>query len=274
MYSYRDEEKIEVGVEVYLFYPGGMGKRGRYEGPLKITKTTKTQFTAGGERFIKSNGRKVGSPYGRFSPSVQIATAEVKREVTEFRAETMRLKDAARLEADSAERQSREKYGATAITNEAIQDACLKPLRSLAECGEKEMSSLLDAFKDVSIENDNFWRVEDAIERENRNNSFAYGKVIRDQAITLHQSLVDLILEFEAGTRYEVDGVEIKTAEELVNKKLRRVLSEQYRRFFGYTFSNSDISTADQRFITTLREILGDSEYDGQLKRIKTEEVA
>jgi len=195
-------------------------------------------------------------------------------EVRKFRAETERLNAKAEKERTSAEMESRKKYGALEITNEAIQDMCLKPLRALADSGERFMSDLLNAFKGVTIEDENYWRVEDAIDRENRSGDFGYGKMIRDYAMTLHQSLVELILEFETGTRYEAGGVEIKTAEELVNKKIRRVLNEQVRRFFGYTFSNADITKADQRFIAVLREIMGDDEREDRLTKITEEEVA
>lgn len=274
MFSYRDSEKIDVGVMIYLYYPGGMNQRGRYEGPIAISKTTKTQFTAGGQRFMKSNGRPVGNPYGRFSASVSLATPEMDKEVKEFRAETKRLKKKAEKKANKAEMESRKKYGALEIIDDDIQKKYLKPLRFLADCGEKEMSDLLDAFEGVSVENENFWRIEDAIERENRHNSFAYGKVIRDRAMALHQQLIDLALEFETGTRYEVGGVEVESVDELMEKKIRRVLHDQMRTFFGYTFSNRDITTADQRFMTVLREILKDDDHDKPLKKIEEEDDA
>ena len=274
MLNFEEREKIEVGQKLYFYHYTRYGRDGQYTGPHEVTKVTKTQFIVGGKRFTKRRGTEVGRGYSS-SISLTLVTPESTKAVNDHLRKIESEKRAAENKASEYEQEMRKKYRAELVTDEDIHETFLKPLRLLAEIGEKSMSELLESFNGVTIKDENFWRVSDAIERETRHGSFEYGRDIRDRAIGLHQQLVEMTLEFETGTRYTIGDEEVTDLQALVTAKVRRVLNEQIRRFFGYTFSsNTDISKADQRFITTLREMLGENEHEPQIKKIKEEEVA
>jgi hypothetical protein len=273
-----ERQNLEVGQKVYLYY-GGYGRNfeGRYSMPLPIIKVTKTQFTVAAEnmnskpkRFMKSNGREVGRGYSRSSPSVTLVTSASSREVNKHNAEVKakaRKKDNDAFQAEAA---LREKYGATLVSDDDIQNRFLKPLRTMAEAAEHEMGELFRAFDGVSLEAENFYRVTDAVERETRNGSFAFGLKARDYAREQHQRFVNTIEEFSTGTRYTVDKTEVTDLEELLTAQALRALRDQMNRFFGYTFSNQDATEADQKFIAVLREMVQE-DYAHPIVKIKEE---
>jgi len=284
MMNRLERKNIEVGQKVYLFTAGfGKNFRGHYSMPLEVIRVTEKQFTVAAEnlsskpkRFMKSNGREVGAGYSRSSPSVSLATPEMQKEVRKFNQEVAAEKREKENKASAEETRIRAKYSALMVEDEAIQDRFLKPLRDLAENGEHEMNYMLKEFDGVSIENENFYRVTDAIERENRNGNFTYGVKARDYGRGFHQTLVTVVEEFETGTRYKTrEAGEITDLTELLTAMVRSMLNDQMNRFFGYTFSNSSVPTeADQKFVSTLREILEEKEYGIRVEKIKEEDDA
>jgi hypothetical protein len=162
----------------------------------------------------------------------------------------------------------REKYNAVWIDDD-IQERFLKPLRTMAENGEHEMGELLKSFEDVTLEAENFYRITDAVRRETENGYFAYGLKTRDYARNQHQRFVDLIEEFQTGTRYKVGNEEVSDLNQLLLDSAAQVLGEQMGRFFDYTFSNTVVDEADQKFISTLREIVRDNDRAPRVTKIK-----
>jgi len=197
-----------------------------------------------------------------------MVTTESTREVQKFNAEKSAKARKLVNERQQEEDALRKKYNAVWIDDD-IQDRFLKPLRSMAENAEHEMGELFKAFDGVTLEAENFYRVTDAIDRENRNGNFAYGVQARDYAREQHQRFVNLIEEFETGTRYKINKADISSVEELLLATTKQVLREQLNRFFGYTFSNNRAPTeADQTFISTLREI-AQEEYAPRVEKVK-----
>lgn len=273
----QERENITVGQKVYLFYSGYHWNQGRYSMPLSVTHVTKTQFTVAAadmdskpKRFMKSNGNEVGKGYSRNSTHVSLVTKETTAEVKAFNAERRDEADKAASEARQTEVGLRKKYGAMKITDDAIQEKFLAPLRALAESGEHEMSELLRSFDGVSIDAENFYRVEDAIDRENRNGSFATGKVARDKSRDLHSGLVDLAIKFNRGSRYEIGGKECNDLSEILMASVKYALNRELDNVFGYTFHNyKDVSKGLQQYISALRQIVGAEYRAPRVSRVK-----
>ena len=279
--NYQERKNVEVGQHVYLFYGDYRIATSRYSMPLPVISVTATQFTIAAEhmdskprRFMKSSGHEVGHGYSRSSPSVTLVTPQSKTEVTKFNnkknAEARTLVNKEQQE----ENDLREKYNAVlpkALVDDNIQERFLKPLRTMAEDGEEEMSKLLESFDGVTLEAENFYRITDAVERETKNGYFAYGLKTRDYARNLHQRFVNMIEEFLTGTQYEINKVKVGDLEQLITAEARRVLSEQMSRFFDYTFSNTVVDEADQKFISTLRSMTGEDNRAPRITKIKEE---
>jgi hypothetical protein len=284
MLNYTDRENLEVGQRVYLFYGNWRHDNSRYTMPLPIISTTKTQFTVAAEnmdsrpkRFMKSNGHEVGHAFSSSSPSVTLVTSASTREVNNF---NNKKKTDARKQATKEQQEEaslREKYNAVWVDDD-IQERFLKPLRTMAENGEKEMSELLKSFDGVTLEAENFYRITDAVDRETRNGCFSFGLKVRDYARNQHQRFIDVIEEFQTGTRYKIGKVEVTnenaSMEELLLAVTQQVLGEQMGRFFDYTFSNTVVDEADQKFISTLREIVRDDDRAPRVTKIKEEDNA
>ena len=201
-----------------------------------------------------------------------MVTPESTKEVDVFNAAQAAEKTQKETKARKAEIKLRKKYGAHKINDETVQKTYLKPLRHQMEIGEGIMQDFLDNFDGVSIEDENFYRVTDAVRREHETGKFEYGLQIRDKCDQLHQDLVNLIQHFNYGTRYQIGKVECNDLTELLNARVRQRLSEQLDKFFNYTFGHKpDMTEADQQFITVLREIL-DDEYSFDRVRVVPEE--
>ena len=81
---------IKVGDVVYVprvisFQYGYNGSRFNktFELPVDVTSVTKTQFTAGGNRYMKSNGLLIGGSYGQCcnsEPENEVSTYEAAEE--------------------------------------------------------------------------------------------------------------------------------------------------------------------------------------------------
>lgn len=279
MLNYQERDSLIVGQKVFLYYSGwGRNNKGRYTRPLDIIKVTATQFTVEGEnddskpkRFMKSNGREIGSGYSRNSPSVSLVTKSSTKTVDQFNEERMIDEKRQDAEARATEVALREKYNAVTIIDEKIQKEFLAPLREMAENGEKEMQDFLDSFKDVTVVDENFYRVNDAVEREARDGGFSYGQSIRDYAMNLHEQLSHKALAFARGTRYRVGKIEITKLDDLLYTVVRETLNQQLDRFFGGSHSQ-DITTGDQTFIRVLREIMRDTYAYDRIKCIADDE--
>ena len=260
MLTHTERENITVGQQVYLYYGDWRTANSRYTLPLTVTNVTKTQFTVAAEskdikpkRFLKSNCNEVGRGYSRSSPSVTLVTVKSQGEVNKFN----NKKNAEAQKKETKEQQEeaalRFKYNAGWIVDDSIQERFLKPLRSMAEDGEQEMGKLLESFEGVTIEAENFYRITDAVERETKNGYFAYGLKTRDHAITLHQRFVNVIEEFHTGAEFTIGKLQISImnteVEELLSAVTQQVLQEQMFRFFDYSFSNTVVDEADQKFI-------------------------
>lgn len=274
MMTSTQRKEITVGQKVYLYHGDWRTEHGRYSMPLPVIKVTATQFTVAAEnmdskprRFMKSNGHEVGKAFSRHSPSVTLVTPESSREVNKFNREKKAKAQELSNKAYREEMALREKYKAQDITDEGIQARFLKPLRSLAEDGEHEMSNLLESFEGVSIDAENFYRVTDAVRRETDNGYFAYGLKVRDYGRDQHANFVNLIEEFETGTRYQIGSVEVKSLEELLVGATHYVVRCQMQRFFDW--GRATIDEADQKFIGTMRDILNDEDIAPRITKIK-----
>jgi hypothetical protein len=280
MLTHEERQNIEIGQRVYLFTPGhGIRNPGTYSEPLKVIGVTKTQFTVeSGQnskrvRFTKSMGRKVGvGNYSRFAPSATLVTSATSREVNKFNAKKESTELAKVAKAGRVEIDLRDKYNAMDVSDEEIQTRFLAPLRAMAEDGETEMNELLEKFQGVTVKEENFWRISDAIARETRDGYFAYGLRLRDISITFHATLVNIVLEYNTGSSYMVGDTVVSNLHDLLFAKTRQTLSEQLDRFFGYTFSSNDpLTEADQKFVSALREIMKDSFSSERVTKIKEE---
>lgn len=291
MYIGSQYENINIGDEFVVWEPRYRG--GEYTRVRKVVKVTATQFTlepeiakedqteetpAGmtkNERFLRSTGVKIGSGDRWRARRAVPATEKMMKEVAEYQANAQKAENDAAAKARAEETALREKYGATDISDEAVQKKYLRPLRTIAEQSEKTIAYYMKEFEDAELKPENLRHYARRMERAVKGREIFVAMDLKEMILEDNERLIKMLLEFYTGTRFEVDGEEIASGEELAKAFLTYQLQREESRFFNYGIDGVDSRTiAQHKYISELRTIVGTQYNYSAVKEIKENDDA
>lgn len=286
MYIGYEFREINLGDKFIVTQPNY--GRTKYSRPLEVIKITRSQFTleplvpedeqtedtpkafAEPIRFLRTSGKRVGDGERIRAWRAQRATDRLIKEIEEITAKEKKAENEAAAKARAEETALREKYGATDIGDEAVQKKYLRPLRTIAEQSEKTITFYMKEFENAELKPENLRHYARRMERAVEGREIFVAMDLKEMILEDNERLIKMLLEFYTGTRFEVDGEEIASGEELAKAFLTYQLQREESRFFNYGIDGVDSRTiARHKYISELRTIVGTQYNYSAVKEIK-----
>jgi hypothetical protein len=245
----KEYEKIAVGDKFVLRDASRWASQTQYSKPMPVSRTTDLTFWLMNEdgkeiRIARTSGKVHGS-HSRYAKRLTDKLKKhIKSEKQRKKAEDRKKKS----EADALEQAKREKYGATFIESEAVQDV-LRPIRDSAEAYNTKLEEIFREIGHADAEDPRGltryleWN-------EDRAGNISKYEQLRGLFTRLHDDMVDMVRRWNKGSAYtlkrpgspeyvfcQTNARSVSTPEmelvRLLNSKVLTTLDEQISTFFN-----------------------------------------